>query len=159
MFWETPYKTCKNGVMMQSFDYFFDVSFNKLLSEQLNIQWTEMPWCWCDVTIMIHRYCLSPCLHNITMFFFYAEDSFPPFVFCRWVGQDRGMWSVKLVGPWDMWPWYPMLVIFKSISKTDIISVLWNCPLVNARRAYWCLVNIDSGFMAWCCQAASHYLS
>ena len=38
--------------VMWKFDAFFVVSLNKLLNEQLNFRWFEMPWCSCAITVM-----------------------------------------------------------------------------------------------------------
>ena len=34
-------------------DFFFGYILNKLLNKQLSCQWFEMPWCSCDVTVLV----------------------------------------------------------------------------------------------------------
>ena len=44
------------GLVMQSFDVFFDVSLNTLLNKWSSGQWFEMHQCSCDVTIITAKY-------------------------------------------------------------------------------------------------------
>ena len=43
----------QKGSVMQSFDIFFDISLNKLLNKLVSCLWLELPWCSCDITVML----------------------------------------------------------------------------------------------------------
>ena len=57
------------GPVMQSFDFSFDVSLNKLLDKWLSYRWLKLPWCSCDMTVMLPHWgqVTHICVNNLTI--------------------------------------------------------------------------------------------